>query len=557
MQINRRRALALFGLSAAAPVAAQAQTSKVAFNHGVAAGDPLADRMILWTRVTTDKAAKPQVAWQVAEDAAFKRVVAKGSVTAEAASDHTVKVDAAGLKPGRDYWYRFTTGGVISPVGQARTLPVGATPDVVLAVVSCSLYAGGLFNAYDAVARLSRVDAVLHLGDYIYEYGAGPADYGMDAGAKIGRAPDPAHEIVTLDDYRRRHACYKADADLQAAHARAAWICVWDDHETANDSWIGGAENHQPNEGDWATRKAAALKAYFEWMPIRRPSGPMAEAIQRSFDFGNLATLIMVETRLQGRSQQLSFGKDLAMVAGPDGKPAPDIQGFLAKLNAPGRTLLDPAQEAWVGKELKRSVGGGRPWQVIGNQVVMGRVFGPDLEAMAGAQNWAKILADLPEDVRGQVAQAAALFKLGLPMNLDAWDGYPAARERLYNLFKAAGANPIVLAGDSHAFWVNDLKDANGKLVATEIGTTSITSPSTGDLAPGLPLGLAIAARNDEVLFNDQASKGFALLTLTPKAAKTELVAVSTILAKPYTTKVVMTVETASQPGALVPTRLL
>jgi len=557
MQINRRRALALFGLSAAAPATAQAQSPKLAFNHGVAAGDPLADRMILWTRVTTDKAAKPQVTWQVAEDAAFKRIVAKGSVTAEAASDHTVKVDAAGLKPGRDYWYRFASGGVTSPVGRARTLPVGATPDVVLAVVSCSLYPGGLFNAYDAVAKLPRVDAVVHLGDYIYEYGAGPADYGMDAGAKIGRAPDPPHEIVSLDDYRRRHACYKADPDLQAAHARAAWICVWDDHETANDSWIGGAENHQPNEGDWATRKAAALKAYFEWMPIRRPSGPMAEAIQRSFDFGDLTTLIMVETRLQGRSQQLSFGKDLAMTAGPDGKPVPDVQGFLTKLNAPSRTLLDSAQEAWVGRELKRSVDAGRPWQVIGNQVVMGRVFGPDLEAMAGPQNWAGILAGLPEDVRVQVAQAAALFKLGLPMNLDAWDGYPAARERLYGLFKAAGANPIVLAGDSHAFWVNDLKDADGKLVATEIGTTSITSPSTGDLAPSLPLGPAIAARNDEVLFNDQASKGFALLTLTPKTARTELVAVSTILAKPYTTKVVMTVETASQPGALFPTRLL
>ncbi|OJU09678.1 MAG: alkaline phosphatase [Caulobacterales bacterium 68-7] len=550
MTLNRRRALT-FGLVAAAP-AVHAQTpAAVAFKHGVAAGDPLADRLILWTRITTEPTATPAVTWQIAEEQAFARIVAKGTVIAQAASDHTVKIDVGGLKPGREYWYRFSAQGVTSPVGRARTLPVGATPDVVLAVVSCSLYPGGLFNAYEALAQQPRVDAVLHLGDYIYEYGAEPGQYGMEIGSKIGRVPDPPHEIVSLADYRRRHALYKADADLQAAHARAAWICVWDDHETANDSWIGGAENHQPEkEGVWATRKAAALKAYFEWMPIRDPKGRMAEAIQRSFDFGDLATLIMVETRLQARSEQLSFAKDLPITAGPDGRPNIDVKGFIARLNAPERALLGQEQEAWIGGELKRSRQSGRKWQVIGNQVVMARVFGPDLEKVAGPA-WPEILAGLDEATRNEVAQAAQLFKLGLPMNLDSWDGYPAARERLYDLFKAADANPIVLAGDSHAFWVNDLLDASGRRVAWELGSTGITSPSWGDSAPKLPLGAAVTARNDEVIFNDQLSKGFALLTLTPDGAKAELFAVSTILAKPYETRRVATARSSSQAGAL------
>ena len=193
-----------------------------------------------------------------------------------------------------------------------------------LAVFSCSNLPYGYFNAYDAIAKLPRVDAVLHLGDYIYEYGGAAKDYGMNSPVAKARTPEPIHEIVSLDDYRRRHAQYKTDPALQAAHARAPWIVVWDDHETANDSWIGGAENHDPKtEGDWAARKAAALKAYYEWMPIRDPDPADPYAIQRAVAFGDLATLIVPETRLKAREAQLALPKDLDRL--PDGRP--DLDG--------------------------------------------------------------------------------------------------------------------------------------------------------------------------------------------------------------------------------------
>jgi alkaline phosphatase D len=543
MKIDRRKALALLGMGAASPaLAAQSPVkgaAKVSFEHGVASGDPLSDRVILWTRVSTSAAAKASVKWEIASDSDFKSVVAKGLAVADPARDHTIKIDAAGLQPNTRYYYRFICNDSISPVGRTQTLPVGTVSDVVMAVTSCSLYPAGFFNAYKAIAALERADVILHLGDYIYEYGAAPSDYGMTIGAKIGRAPVPAHEIITLSDYRARHGLYKTDPDLQAAHARAPWIVVWDDHETANDSWTGGAENHQPKtEGKWAARKAAAIKAYFEWMPIREPEhGHSAEAVNRTFSFGDLAKLIMTETRLTARDQQLTFEHDL-LVAGPDGKPVPDLDQFKTKLNNPSRQLIGPAQEAWLSKELASSISAGQAWQVLGNQVVMARVKGPDLKAIMGAQGWAAALGQLPEAYRERAAVAGALFSLDVPHNLDSWDGYPAARERVYDAFKAAKAHPIVLSGDTHAFWVNELYDASGKArVAAEFGTTSITSPGYGDQLPGAPLDRGFQERNPEVLFNDQAAKGFLLLTLTKTEARADLITVSTVTSQTFETK--------------------
>ena len=543
MKMDRRSLLKSLGLGAAgSAVAVQAMAdTPVTFAHGVASGDPTTTAAVFWTRVTPAQGATGDidVVLEVARDAGFTDMVRRSTgLRAEAARDFTVKhdLDGQGLEPGREYHYRFVANGVTSPVGRVRTLPQGATPDVVLAVVSCQLYPGGLFNAYDAIAKQDRLDAVVHLGDYIYEYGAEPDAYGMTAGAALNRIPVPAHEIVSLADYRLRHAQYKSDPDLQAAHARAAFICVWDDHEVANDTWMTGAENHQPDtEGDFAARKAAALRAYFEWMPIREPApGRMAEAIQRSFHFGDLASLMMVETRLQGRGKQLDYATDMPFAAGPDGRPVPDVAAFQAKRNAPDRDLLDDAQRDWLGRELSASKAAGRPWQVLGNQVVMARVAGPNMAAMATPQQIAGMLSQLPADIRAQVEQAAALFSLGVPFNLDSWDGYPAGRERLYQTFKAADVQPIVLAGDSHAFWVNDLKDASGARVAVEFGTSSISSPSPQDSIGGFPLGSALMQTNDEVIHCDQTSKGFILLTLTSTRAVAELVAVSTIISKPY-----------------------
>jgi alkaline phosphatase D len=550
MTIDRRRALALFGLGGAgaageAMAAAKPRAyfaGRTAFLHGVASGDPLEDRVVLWTRITAEATTAPiAVRWDVATDAAFKAIVRQGQATAVSGRDYTVKVDVTGLKPATDYFYRFRYVKNGKPFGKGvggrtRTLAKGPTPDVVLAVVSCALYPNGYFNAYDAVAKLPRVDAVLHLGDYIYEYGAAPGDYGMASPTAKTRVPDPPRELLSLEDYRRRHALYKTDPALQAAHARAPWIVVWDDHETADNSWIGGAENHQPaTEGDWAKRKAAGIKAYYEWMPIREPvAGTLPEASWRRFQFGDVVTLMMTETRLTARTHQLDYGRDLA---GADGKP--DMAAFAAKLADPDRRMMGQGQEQWLAREIDASMKAGTAWQVLGNQVVMARVVPPDLKATMGEAAYAALLAKLPDYVAKPVEESRGLAQAGLPGNLDAWDGYPADRARVHDIFKAYKARPIVLSGDSHAFWVNELwDDAGAARVAAEFGVTSVTSPGYGDYLPGAPLDQAYVARNKEVKFTDQAAKGFLLLTLEHGKATGELVAVSTILDPQYQTRV-------------------
>ena len=554
MTLHRRDLLSLFGAGAAgaaAPAAAR-QASSIAFLHGVASGDPRPDGMVIWTRVTpADPSVRAvRVDWSVWRDGDAAASVASGTVEAGPDRDFTVKVPVSGLQPGVEYRYAFTAGETRSPHGRARTLPVGPTPEVVLAVASCQLYPGGLFNAWDAVSKLERVDAVVHLGDYIYEYGAGSDDYGMASGTPLGRSPEPAHEIVSLADYRTRHAQYKSDPDLQAAHARAPFICVWDDHEVTNDAWTQGAENHTAaSEGDYATRKAAALKAYFEWMPIREPAGGLTpEAIYRSFEFGDLASLLMVETRLLARGEQLRYLTDMPVV---DGRP--DVAAFQAKRNDPARDLLGDGQRDWIRSTLQASRGSGKPWQVIGNQVVMARVQGPDITTMANPLQIAGLLATLPAAVRAQVRQSIELFKLGVPFNLDSWDGYPAGRERLYAAFAEAGVQPVVLAGDSHAFWVDELKDAAGARRGVEFGTSAISSPSPGDAVPRMPLGAALMQANDEVIFCDQSAKGYVLLTLTPDQVKAELRTVSTLFAKPYEAGVLKTFTVARDADGLGP----
>ncbi len=542
MTIDRRQALALLGLGAATPAAAQSST--VSFKHGVASGDPRQDRVVLWTRVTPETPGG-QLAYKWTLNPVDRRAggAKSGSGVTGPGRDYTIKVDATGLDAGRAYTFEFEVAGVKSPMGRTRTLPAGPTKDVVLAVASCSLFPNGYFNAYRAIADLPRVDAVLHLGDYIYEYG-GPGSYGMDSAVAGERPHDPPREILSLADYRRRHAQYKADPDTQAAHARAPWITVWDDHETANDSWMHGAENHQPaTEGDWATRKAAALKAYFAWMPIREPAagGMLEDAAMRSFDFGDLASLVMVETRLTARDQQASLKEDAPEI---DGKR--DLAKLKAKLADPKRRMMGPKQEAWIGAELSRSVKAGHAWQVIGNEVVMARVMPVSPKRDLTPEQYAA----MPEDVKKRMARYEAAAASGLPAGLDMWDGYPADRERLYDVFKAAKARPVVVSGDSHSFWANELSDAAGKRVAVEFGTTGITSPGAGEIVPGLNTGDLIAKANPEVLWNDQVGKGFVLLTLTRDQAKAEMMTVSTIVSRDFTTRAAKTfVATADGTG--------
>ena len=532
MTINRRNALKLVGSSAtlALPAGVAAKSDGTArFDHGVASGDPSADGAILWTRATpvaAEAADTIALTWHIAETA-DGNVVRSGRVEARAVRDFTAKVEASGLQPGRTYHYWFETSDrTRSPSGQFRTLPKGRVTDIVMAVVSCQLYAGGLFNAYDVIGKLDRLDVVLHLGDYIYEYGID--GYGSNIGKAIGRLVEPRHEIVSLADYRMRHAQVKRDADMQAAHARAAFICVWDDHEVANDDWMHGAENHDPKtEGDWNARKAAAMQAYFEWMPIRdpKPGQPWA-AINRSFEFGDLATLVMVETRLLARSEQVAAKGEVVTPA--------DYTAMMTARARPDRELLGPAQLGWVEKTMAASVSSGKPWQVLGNQVVMAKVAGPDFERQLGPDRYAATLAKLPAMWRERLIASMASYRAGLPFNFDSWDGYPPARERLYKAFQRARSRPIVLSGDSHAGWANDLHDDAGKLVAVEFGCTAITSPSYGSLLPGIG-SLIVEANPREVRYCDQDGKGFTLLTLTPDAAVADFITVSTVLAKPFT----------------------
>ncbi|MDZ4376069.1 MAG: alkaline phosphatase D family protein [Phenylobacterium sp.] len=541
MRIDRRRALALLGLGAATPAAAQSST--VTFRHGVASGDPLQDRVVIWTRITPDApGADIAFSWRLNPIDRRAGGAKSGTGTTGPARDYTIKVDVAGLDPGRAYTFEFEAAGATSPMGRTRTLPAGPTKDVVLAVASCSLYPNGYFNAYQAIADLPRVDAVIHLGDYIYEYG-GPDTYGMDSAVAGERPHDPPHEIVSLSDYRRRHAQYKSDPALQAAHARAPWIVAWDDHETTNDSYAAGAQNHQPEtEGEWDARKARALKAYYEWMPIREPAPgvSLVQASERSFHFGDLASLIMIETRLGARDLQLNLDRDLPTTA--DGKP--DVPAFLRKLADPSRRMLGERQEGWIAGELERSVKAGHAWQVIGNQVVMAQVVAPSPKAMLTPEQYASI----PQSSRRRVDQYERSAALGIPTALDMWQGYPADRERLYGLFSKAKARPVVLAGDSHSFWANELHDASGRRVACEFGTTGITSPGAGEVAPGINAGDLLARGNREVIFNDQVSKGFLLLTLTPESAKAEMVAVSTIVSKTFQTRVVKSYAATAEP---------
>jgi alkaline phosphatase D len=537
------------GAAPAGAALASAYAGAVAFRHGVASGDPLQDRVVLWTRITPLAEPGGEVAYRWRLNPVDRR--AGGARSGEGMTgpdrDYTVKVDVTGLEAGRAYTFEFEAGGVSSPLGRTATLPAGGVQDVVLAVASCSLYPNGYFNAYQAIADLPRVDAVLHLGDYIYEYG-GEGSYGMDSAVAGERPHDPPHEIVSLADYRRRHAQYKADPQLQAAHARAPWIVVWDDHETANDSYSEGAQNHSPDtEGAWNVRKAAALKAYYEWMPIRDPaSGKALAAANRSFHFGDLASLIMVETRLSARDHQLSYERDLN---GADGKP--DAAAFRAKLVDPARKMMGENQLSWLAEELARSSRAGHAWQVIGNEVIMARVAVPNVRKEIGAEAYSRAVEGAAPEVTSRLSRMERIAELGLPYGLDMWDGYAAERQRLYRVLSAAQANPIVVSGDSHAFWANELYDEpeGGRRVAVEFGATGITSPGAADLLSMLPIGEVFAKANREVAYNNSKAKGFVLLTLKRDEAVSQMVAVSTITARAFETQVIKTFRVTPQAG--------
>jgi len=474
MYVSRRQFIHSAAVTAAAwPLTVRAaQTPAVPgtglFRHGVASGDPLTDRVILWTRVTppaTRSATSPMdVRWQVATDEGLTQVLARGTAPAASERDFTVKVDAGNLRPGRTYFYAFDTGGERSPVGRTKTLPERDTRRVRLGQVSCSNYPTGYFNVYRCLANRPDLDAVVHLGDYIYEF---PTTQYVDR--SIDRPVLPPGELLTLQDYRTRYAIYRSDVDLQDVHRVHPFIVVWDDHETANDAWSGGAGNHNDGEGDWKTRQQAAYRAYLEWMPIRE-SNQSGIRLFRRFQFGDLADLIMLDTR--GLRDQQVRGSDAAALAGPR------------------RTLLGAEQEAWLFDMLRGSQSAGTRWRVVGQQILFS-----------------------PLTVPGMAVQKT-----------DVWDGYPVARERVLDmLVRNRISNVAILTGDIHSSWAldvpknpwsgYDVKTGAGSL-AIEIVAPAVSSPPMFSSPAQRELAKALQPLAHHLKFLDGDSRGYVLLDI-------------------------------------------
>lgn len=459
------------------------------FLHGVASGDPLQDKVILWTRATVNDASlRLEVEWEIAADPEFKNIQNRGKVQTSNAQDFTVKVDADQLKPNEHYFYRFKFGSIISPIGQTKTLAEQsmALEKVRFAVCSCSNYPAGYFHVYKEMAK-QDVDAVLHLGDYIYEYGQG--DYATEDAQKLGRelAADNNKEIISLDDYRKRYALYRLDPDLQALHLRHPFIVIWDDHELSNDAWLDGAENHQTNEGKFSDRKVAALKAYFEWMPIRAKNETDHLHIYRQFNYGNLVQLNMLDTRIIARSQQLDYADYMTTSGGLDSAK------LMTDLADSSRRLLGLEQLQWLGNALASSPA---KWNVLGQQILMAKMHIPAeiLSILAKVQSGSagatelnainQIITELSmikiqylTDPSKLSVEQITRIKTVAPYNLDAWDGYAYEREYLYNMLKQLKKQVIVLAGDTHNAWHSLLHAQDGTHLGVELATSSVSSP--------------------------------------------------------------------------------
>jgi alkaline phosphatase D len=454
------------------------------FRHGVASGDPLADRVVLWTRATprADSPRSFPVRWIVAEEPDLGDLVASGSVVAGTVRDYTVKVDVDGLEPGRTYYYRFEALGATSTIGRTRTLPGGSPERVRLAFCSCSNIAWGFFNAYALIARRADLDLVLHLGDYLYEHANGT--YGD--GTAIGRVPEPDREIVSLSDYRTRHAQYKLDPDLQEVHRQHPFVAVWDDHEFANNAWRGGAENHQERDGDWAERRRNALRAYLEWMPIREFGREGAGRGWRRLEFGDLVDLIVLETRLE-RDIQVADPRDAVQLGRAD------------------RTLLGAEQEDWLERQISDSARRRVAWRVLAQQIQM---------------------APLRPDATGAIR------------NPDAWDGYPVSRERVLSQLERQGLrNNLVLTGDLHSSWAIDLprdlasydpKRGRGG-IAVEFVAPGISAPGLLDPARAESRAAQVMAEQPHVRWVDFFHRGYALLDVDRERAQCDWYHVETV----------------------------
>jgi alkaline phosphatase D len=491
-----------------------ARADAASFTHGVASGDPKQTRVTLWTRYLPADSGAARVRVEIAADAGCRQRVGGHSGVAAPGNDHCVKVAATGLAAGRWYYYRFIgPDGSVSPTGRTRTLPERGTDPFHIAVLSCANMDFGYFNAYRHLAGRTDIDLVLHMGDYIYEWGNGR--HSLAAQALNGRLSRPPNETVTLADYRTRYAWYRADPDLAEMHRMFPIISTVDDHEVANNSWRDGAGNHQPDEGPYALRKASAMKAYHEWLP-------MADTPYDRYDVGGLAAIFRLDTRLLARDEALDLSDAL--------KATPDPLKAMAKfrdgpLQDPKRTLMGPAQERWLANGMAGSVGAGQRWQIAAQQVVMGPMALPQT-----ISNWSSTApaAGSKAAIRQSVALAAS--KLGLPLSLDNWNGYPAARARLLGAAQAARANLVVLSGDSHNAWAFDLAN-EGKAAGVELAGHAVASMGFEARFDGDPARIAadLVAANPALKWCETSRRGYMTVTLTRDAARSDWLFLDTV----------------------------
>ena len=463
------------------------------FYHGVASGDPLQDAVILWTRVTPlTRMPNIEVNWEISSDKSFSSVLKSGIEKTDSTRDFTIKVDVNELNHSTKYFYRFRAFGKYSPTGITKT--ASKTADALrFAVVSCSNYEWGYFNSYRAIANQEDLDVVLHLGDYIYEYG--PGRYGDTT---LNRINLPGHEIVSLSDYRTRYSQYRLDEDLKAAHAKVPFINIWDDHEIANDSYQSGAQNHQEDEGSYEDRKNAAVKAFYEWMPIRE-----TPTLYRKFDFGNLAEIFMMDERLEGRTA-----------------PADSLEDPF--LEDESRSMLGSNQLDWLLSGLSNSPA---QWKIIGNQVIFSYL------------NWG--------------------FEPNWTINLDSWDGYPAEREKIANHIRENSIENIAfVTGDTHSGWAFEVSidpkedydsDTGEGAFAVEFGTTSINSANSNESNSDEEIKaheqrIVNSPVNPHLKYANLRDHGFLVLTLTQEQAKAEWHIVSTVRDESFSSSIDQTI---------------
>lgn len=513
--------------------------AKVAFDHGVASGDPMSDRVIIWTRATPDTEGRIDLRWEMASDSAFSNIVASGDHATDPSIDYTVKVDVTGLEAGSGYYYRFFHNDTGSPVGRTRTLPVASVESVSFVVLSCTNYPAGYFHPLKEALK-GEYDAVLHVGDYIYEYGQG--QYATEDAESLGRVPNPIGETLSLADYRTRYAQYHTDPDLQALHGRFPFILVWDDHEVADDAWRDGALNHDPaTEGDYGVRRQEAMQAYYEWLPIRPPAS--LDQLYRAFRFGDLVDLIMLDTRHVGRDKQLDFS-DFT-----NGDIIDDVSLNSARMDAT-RTLLGSTQKQWL---LQQLTDANARWQVLGQQILVARMLIP-AQIMAeynklanGGGDLGPILVLISEasaakakDPADRTPEEQALLDSIVPYNLDVWDGYGAEQDEIMFAAQQLQRRLVVLSGDTHNGWASQLHTNQGAIAGVEFAGPSVSSPGLDqylDLSDESFAGFvenSLTGLIDDLYYSNAFNRGIMQVTFSADEVVSEWIYVDSIKSTQY-----------------------